>query len=339
MRAVILAGGRGTRLEPVTHGAIPKPMAELAGRPVLEHIVRLLARNGFTQLCCTLACMPEKIRDYFGDGSAFGVHMEYRVEDKPLGTAGAVKNCRDFYQGRSFLVISGDAVCDFDLRALFEAHRRLDGAVTMALCAHEAPVSYGLVVTDARGAARSFIEKPPWEKVATDLVNTGIYAVSPRAMELVPEGVPYDFARDLFPRLLAREEGLFGLPMEGYWRDIGDPRSYYQANLDAMDGRLRLEAAPPARPAPEEEPREREAGLYACRSIYRTARRARLMRALAGNLMEAGADFSDGLRLDAAPGGVHIAPCPNREALVIESDSAETVQQFQDLVRRLDRES
>lgn len=157
---------------------------------------------------------------------------------------------------------------------------------------------------------RSFIEKPPWEKVVTDLVNTGIYAVSPRAMELVPEGVPYDFARDLFPRLLAREEGLFGLPMEGYWRDIGDPRSYYQANLDAMDGRLRLEAAPPGRPAPEEEPREREAGLYACRSIYRTARRARLMRALAGNLMEAGADFSDGLRLDAAPAGCTSPPAP-----------------------------
>ena len=124
MKAVILAGGLGTRLERVTHGRIPKPMAELCGRPVLEHIVELLAGHGFRDICCTLACMPEMIRRHFGDGSAFGVRMEYRVEERPLGTAGAVKNCGDFYGDEPFLVISGDAACDFDLRRLRRALRQ-----------------------------------------------------------------------------------------------------------------------------------------------------------------------------------------------------------------------
>ena len=121
MKAVILAGGKGTRLAPVTHGKVPKPMAELLGRPVLEHIVRHLAECGFTELCCALGHMPETIRRHFGDGSRFGVRMEYRTEPHPLGTAGAVKNCADFWQGEPFLVISGDAACDFDLRRLRRA--------------------------------------------------------------------------------------------------------------------------------------------------------------------------------------------------------------------------
>ena len=113
MKAVILAGGRGTRLAPVTHGAVPKPMAELLGAPMLEHIVALLKRCGFRDLCCTTACLPEQIERYFGDGSGFGVRMQYRREDRALGTAGAVKNCEDFIAGENALIISGDAACDF----------------------------------------------------------------------------------------------------------------------------------------------------------------------------------------------------------------------------------
>ena len=330
MKAVILAGGRGTRLRSVTHGAIPKPMAELLGRPVLEHTVALLRENGFTELCCTLACLPETVRRYFGDGSAFGVHMEYRIEEKPLGTAGAVKNCRDFYGNEPFLVISGDAACDLDLKALRDAHARSHAAVTMALYPHEAPLPYGLAVTDSRGFVRSFIEKPDWERVVTDLVNTGIYMLDPAVMAFVPEDTPFDFARDLFPRLLEAGKRLYGLTMEGYWRDIGDPGSYYQANLDAWEGKLRLSDG---RAEEKEEAAGSAPSRYACRIYYTAPHRARLMRALTAGLMEAGADFSDGLTLSSVPGGVHIAPCSEQSALYIESDDPNTARRFEQLTR------
>lgn len=331
MKAVILAGGRGTRLAPVTHGAVPKPMAELLGAPMLEHIIALLKRCGFCDLCCTTAHQAEQIERYFGDGSGFGVHMRYRREEKALGTAGAVKNCEDFIAGEPVLIISGDAACDFDLRRLWNGHRRAHATVTMALYPHEAPLPYGLAVTDGRGWVRSFIEKPAWERVVTDLVNTGIYVLSPEVLRFIPADTPFDFARDLFPRLLSSERGILGVPMEGYWRDIGDPGSYYRANLDAWEGRLHL----PERPetalgrAPLASP---ERARYACRVYYDAPHRARLMRTLTAGLMEAGADFADGLTVRSVPGGVHIAPCADRPALCIESDSPETARRFEALV-------
>ena len=332
MKAVILAGGRGTRLQRVTHGAIPKPMAELMGRPVLEHVVRHLAACGFRDICCTLSCLPGQIREYFGDGSAFGVRMEYRTEERPLGTAGAVKNCRDFTGEDDFLVISGDAACDLDLAALWEAHHRVRPAATMALYPHESPLAYGLAVTDKNGFVRSFIEKPSWDRVVTDLVNTGIYVLGEAAMALVPRDTPFDFARDLFPRLLAADMPLLGLPMEGYWRDIGDPGSYYKANLDAWEGTLRL----PAVPGEEESRPPAVPPAYSCRIYHETPRKARLMRAFTAGLMEAGADMSSGLTLSAVPGGVHIAPCPDREALCIESDDPDTLRRFGAMAEELE---
>lgn len=333
MKAVILAGGQGRRLSAVTHGKIPKPMAEIMGRPVLEHIVRHLAACGFTELCCALGCMPESIQRYFGDGSAFGVRMEYRVEERALGTAGAVKNCADFTGDAPFLVISADAACDLPLQQLWESCREHHDAVTMALYPHEAPLPYGLVVTDEEGLVRSFIEKPVWERVVTDLVNTGIYVLTPQAMRFVPEATPFDFARDLFPRIMEAGFPIRGVTLEGYWRDIGDPGSYYRANLDAWEGRLRLPLEPPApESAPEDAP---ERARYACRVYCPSPRRARLMRELSAGLMEAGADLRDGITLPKVPGGVHIAPCADREALCIESDSPDTARKFEALAKRL----
>ncbi|MBQ3275593.1 MAG: nucleotidyltransferase family protein [Oscillospiraceae bacterium] len=333
MKAVILAGGRGTRLAPVTHGKVPKPMAELLGRPVMEHIVRHLAECGFTELCCALGHMPDAIRRHFGDGSRYGVHMEYRTESHPLGTAGAVKNCAPFWQGEPFLVISADAACDFDLRRLWRIHRESRAAATMALYPHEAPLPYGLAVTDSRGFVRSIIEKPSWERVVTDLVNTGIYILRPEVMDFVPEDVPFDFALDLFPRLLEAGRRIRGAILEGYWRDIGDPGSYYRANLDAWEGQLRLPAADA--PPPEETPAPPPV-RYACRIYCPSPRRARLMRELTAGLMEAGADLRDGISLSRVPGGIHIAPCPDREAVCIESDSPDTARRFEALARRLE---
>lgn len=336
MKAVILAGGRGTRLAPVTHGAVPKPMAELLGAPMLEHIVALLKRCGFRDLCCTTACLPEQIERYFGDGSGFGVRMQYRREDRALGTAGAVKNCEDFIAGENALIISGDAACDFDLRALWNEHRRAHAAVTMALYPHEAPLPYGLAVTDGEGWVRSFIEKPAWERVVTDLVNTGIYVLSPEVLRFIPADTSFDFARDLFPRLMASGRGIRGVPMEGYWRDIGDPGSYYRANLDAWEGKLRL---PEQRGGALERAPEAfsERARYACRVYCGAPHRARLMRALTAGLMEAGADLTDGLTVRTVPGGVHIAPCADRAALCIESDSPDTARRFEALVRDVER--
>lgn len=239
MKAIIMAGGKGTRLRPVCE-AMPKPMTGLLGNPLLERITRLLKENGFDELCLTLGYLPEQITDYFGDGSAFGVSMRYRVEKTPLGTAGGVRSCLDFVGNEDFLVISGDAACDFDLADLAREHRRRGGAVTMALCPNPEPLPYGTVLTDRAGRVVSFIEKPSWDRVVTDLVNTGVYMVTPEAMQLFPENTPFDFARDLFPLMEQKGLPIVGLPMDGYWCDIGSPRSYLRCCLDALDGKLRL---------------------------------------------------------------------------------------------------
>ena len=338
MNAILMAGGEGTRLRSIWRSG-PKPMIPLLGKPVMERMLALLAHNGVGHVRATLRYMPGSITEYFGDGSRFGLRLSYSVESQPLGTAGGVRACQDFYGKRDFLVVSGDAACDFDLRALLECHRRHRAAVTMALYTHPAPTSYGLVVTDPLGFVRGFIEKPPWNRVVTDRVNTGIYAVSPRAMDYVPRGEPFDFAKDLFPRLLAAGETVIGLPMEGYWCDVGTPRAYYQCNLDALDGKLHLygEDAGPVPAAPERprtEAPQKAGSAAAHRVVIPCASRARLMRALTERLMtEAGADFADGLTLP----GVHIAPETDREAVTIDADAPETLKKYEYIAKSFNK--
>ena len=196
-----MAGGMGTRLRSIT-GDTPKPMVPLLGRPMMEHIIILLREQGFTDICAAVRYRAGDIMGYFGDGSRFGVRLQYRVEDRALGTAGGVKNCRDFYGDEDFLVISGDAACDFELRTLMDAHRRSGADATIALYRSREPLRYGLAVTDHDGLVRSFIEKPDWRRVVTDLVNTGIYVLSPRVMELV------------------NNEGM--TPVAAYWRYMSE---------------------------------------------------------------------------------------------------------------------
>ena len=331
MKAVILSGGQGTRLRSVTHGEIPKPMAPIGGKPVLEYAVERLAGAGIKDICCTLQCLPDVIEGYFGDGRRWGVRMHYHREEEPMGTAGAVRCCADFVGSESFLVLSGDALFDFDLRVLTDFHTRRGGRVTMALYSHAAPLSYGLAVTDAAGRIRCFLEKPDWSRVVTDLVNTGIYVLEPSLLAEIPPDRPSDFSKDIFPQLLRRGETLWGLPMKGYWRDIGEPEPYYEANLDVLRGRFPTPRSLAPLPAPARMPDARHTVAVP------TARRAALMRELSALLMESGADFSDGITLREGENTVHIAPDGSRERLLVSSDSAAEAERYGDIARWLEK--
>ena len=333
MKAVILSGGQGTRLRSVTGSDIPKPMAAIAGKPILEYVVKQLAAADVREICCTLQYLPEVIEDYFGDGQRWGVKMHYHREAEPMGTAGAVRACGDFVGSEPFLVLSGDALFDFDLRVLTDFHTRRGGRIAMALYPHAAPLSYGLAVTDAAGRIRCFLEKPDWGHVVTDLVNTGIYVLDPAVLKEIPPDRPVDFSRDLFPALLRRGETLWGLPMKGYWRDIGEPESYYEANLDVLRRRFPSAPAPAPMPAIAPMPDARHTVTVP------TAHRAALMRELSALLMESGADFSDGITLQEGPNTVHIAPDSSRERLLVSSDSAAEAERYGDIARWLDKSS
>jgi mannose-1-phosphate guanylyltransferase/phosphomannomutase len=237
MKAIILAGGYGTRLHPISLG-IPKPMATLVDQPLLEHIIQLLKSNGLTDICMTLRYLPKVVTDYFGDGSSWGVRLHTHIENNPLGTAGGIKDCRDFLDGEDFLVISGDAACDLDLKACVDFHYQKCADVTIVLNQNNKPLEYGLVLTDGDGRVEQFIEKPSRDSVYTDHVNTGIYVISNRIIDEIPDNTSFDFARDLFPKLLTQKRNLFGCLSKGYWCDVGSCLSYLRANFDALSGNL-----------------------------------------------------------------------------------------------------
>ena len=329
MKAVIMAGGEGTRLKPVS-GDTPKPLVPFCGRPVMEHIVRLLAKNGITDICAALKYRPEEIQSYFGDGKNFGVSMQYRIEEDALGTAGGVKNCEDFYGNEDFLVISGDAICDFDLRGFISAHEKHSPAVSIALYPHSDPLRYGLALCDGESCVRSFIEKPDWAHVVTNLVNTGIYILSAKAMELVPNGKKFDFAQDLFPLLLDKNELIYGFPCDGYWCDIGTPKSYYQCCVDALEGRLNIDLANGFEEKPQAVSHERNSDDGYISETVRCRDRARLMSTVSKTFMDMGADFSDGFRIEGDDYVLRIEASPDIEALRILT-SAATAEQSKEL--------
>ena len=322
MKAIIMAGGEGKRLKPIT-GSTPKPLVPLCGRPVMEHIILLLRRHGITDICAALKYRPDDIKNYFGSGEKLGVRLEYRVEQTALGTAGGVKNCADFYGSEDFLVISGDAACDIDLSKLIAEHQRRAPAATIALCPEPEPLRYGLALCDREGFIRSFIEKPDWRHVVTNLVNTGIYIISPRAMEHVPENEEFDFAKDLFPRLLDEGEKLLGVPCDGYWCDIGTPKSYYECCADALSGKLKIELAGGFEAdAPDEcsdpECKCMEHADCAC------ADRARLMDSISAAFLDLGADYSDGFALRGEDYELRISPLSASAAVRIAANAQDS---------------
>ena len=243
MVAVVMAGGKGTRLRPLTCNK-PKPMVPLADRPLLDYVLRLLAKGGWDEVALTLCYLPEQVEAYFGDGSQFGVKLHYLVEEQPLGTAGSVKRAANLFDG-TVLIGSGDALSDFDLQAALAFHRERQALVTIVLTRVESPLEYGVVITRPDGRIVRFLEKPGWGEVFSDTVNTGFYLVEPEVFDLVPPGRPFDFSRDLFPVLLERGAGIYGYIAAGYWSDIGTIEQYRRSHLDFLAGRMRL--SPPGR--------------------------------------------------------------------------------------------
>jgi len=238
MKAIIMAGGEGSRLRPLTCD-LPKPMVPVMNVPIMEHIINLLKKHGITEIGVTLMYLPQKIKDYFGNGSHFGVNIHYFTEDTPLGTAGSVKNAGDFLD-ETFIVISGDSLTDMDITKAIEFHRAKKSKATIVLTRVDVPLEYGVVITDRNGAITGFLEKPSWSEVFSDTVNTGTYILEPEIMNYMEHGKKTDFSQDLFPLLLEKNEPMFGYIMSDYWCDIGDLQAYLQAHYDVLDGKVNI---------------------------------------------------------------------------------------------------
>jgi mannose-1-phosphate guanylyltransferase/phosphomannomutase len=242
MKAVVMAGGEGSRLRPLTSRR-PKPLAPVVNKPVMEHIVDLLRRHGITEIVATLHYLADEIESYFGDGSAFGVKMSYVVEDTPLGTAGAVRLAADLLGKEKFLIISGDALTDLDLTALIADHVKSKAEATITLQRVTNPLEFGVVITDEQRHITRFLEKPSWGEIFSDTINTGIYVLEPSVLDYMEPGKAYDFSRDIFPRMLHEGKLVSGYIANNYWTDIGNLQQYQQANQDALGGHVDIEIA------------------------------------------------------------------------------------------------
>lgn len=238
MKAVIMAGGEGTRLRPLTSN-IPKPMLPLVNRPMMEHIIELLKRHGITDIIVTVAFMPYAIRNHFGDGAEFGVNIVYASEETPLGTAGSVRNAMEELD-ETFLVISGDVLTDIDLDAVMTAHSDRGALATIGLVRVENPLEYGIVISNDDGSIERFLEKPTWGQVFSDTINSGIYVLEPRIFDWIEPDEPVDFSSDVFPQLLADGEGVYGKVLDGYWEDVGTLDAYLRAHKDILDAKVKV---------------------------------------------------------------------------------------------------
>ncbi len=244
MRAVLMAGGSGTRLRPLTCD-LPKPMVPILNRPIAEHIVNLLKRNGINEVIATLFYLPDVMRNHFGDGRDFGVQMTYAVEeDQPLGTAGCVKNVADLLT-ETFLVISGDSVTDFDLKAAIEFHKQKGSKATLVLTRVPNPIEFGVVITDEESRIKRFLEKPSTSEIFSDTVNTGTYILEPEVLDYLPDNEESDFSKDLFPLLLEKGEPMYGYVADGYWCDVGHLEAYREAQYDALYRKVVVDYAYP----------------------------------------------------------------------------------------------
>jgi len=236
MKAVILAGGEGTRLRPLTL-TTPKPVVPVVDRPFLRHQLDLLATVGVTDVVFSVAYRPDRIEAVFGDGTALGRRIRYAVEETPLGTGGAVKNAEAQLDDTT-IVFNGDVLTDVDLPAVLRRHREARASATLVLAPVPNPAAYGLVEFDQGGRIRRFLEKPDPSQITTDTINAGIYVLEKETLSLMPPGVNHSIERGFFPALLARGDYVAAYVHRGYWIDIGTPEKYLQVHRDILSGRF-----------------------------------------------------------------------------------------------------
>ncbi len=239
MKAVVMAGGFGTRIQPLTHSR-PKPMLPIINTPMMEHTMMNLKDLGITEFIVLLYFKPEIIKDYFGDGSDFGINITYVVPDDDYGTAGAVKLAQDIIGDENFIIISGDLVTNFDFQKIFDYHEKKKSKLTITLTSVDNPLEFGVVIANENGKIEKFLEKPSWGEVFSDTINTGIYIIEPEILDHIPRNENYDFAKDLFPSLMRNGVDLMAGYAEGYWRDVGNPESYRDVYDDILTGKIEL---------------------------------------------------------------------------------------------------
>lgn len=237
MKAVVMAGGFGTRIQPLTNSR-PKPMLPIVNKPMMEHTMMTLRDLGITEFIVLLYFKPEIIKDYFGDGSNFGIKITYVVPDDDYGTAGAVKLAQEYIGDDNFIIISGDLVTDFDFQKIFDYHAEKKSKLTITLTSVDNPLEFGVVIANDDGKIEKFLEKPSWGEVFSDTINTGIYIIEPEILEYIPRNENYDFGKDLFPSLMREGIDLMAGHAQGYWRDVGNPESYRDVYDDILTGRI-----------------------------------------------------------------------------------------------------
>jgi mannose-1-phosphate guanylyltransferase len=236
VKGVVLVGGLGTRLRPLTY-TLPKPMLPLLNRPFIEHVLAHLKRFGIDEVILSTGYLPSAFDGYLDDLSDKGISVELISEEEPLGTCGAVKNVADRLDD-TFMVFNGDILTDINLSNLLDYHRQKGALATIALTSVDDPTSYGLVPLKQDGRVEAFLEKPSWDDVTTDLINAGTYVMEPEALAMAPAGENYSFERGLFPLMLGKSLPVYGFPASCYWLDIGTPEKFIRAHHDLLDGKL-----------------------------------------------------------------------------------------------------
>lgn len=239
MKAVVMAGGEGTRLRPLTSSR-PKPLVPILNKPCMQHTIELLKRYGITDIVVTLYYLADEIEGYFGDGSELGVNLIYTVEDTPLGTAGSVKKAEEYLKDDTFIIVSGDALTDLDVEKALAFHREKGSVATLVLQHVDNPLEFGVVITDDNGRVRRFLEKPSWGEVFSDTVNTGMYILEPSIFEYMQPEKSYDWSQDIFPQILTDEKPMFGYVLGEYWTDVGSLQQYRQAQYEMLGGMTKL---------------------------------------------------------------------------------------------------
>ena len=239
---MVMAAGLGTRLRPITD-FLPKPMVPIANRPVLHHLLNLLARHDIREVGINIHAFPDVIKSYFGDGSALGMSIHWSEEPELLGTAGGTKKLDDYWGGEPILITSGDGLHDIDVTALIGHHRRYGGIATLTVKPVPDPSAYGVLIVDRDTRVRGFEEKPERDEASSDLANCGVYVVEPELLDRIPHGTPFDFGRDVWPSLVASGAPVHAYTTMAYWNDVGGLDELRNSILDAVTGRVRIEAA------------------------------------------------------------------------------------------------